>query len=93
MCYVELRGGLKPRGDKLFLYVESGVVLGRYIKTRPRCVYCGGSLESLGRSGARRCRKCGTVYHTSEIKWLYVRESRYIIPRPGMRRHLLRPRA
>ncbi|MEM4891991.1 MAG: tRNA(Ile)(2)-agmatinylcytidine synthase [Pyrobaculum sp.] len=91
MCYVELRGGLKPRGDKLFLYVESGVVLGRYIKTRPRCVYCGGSLESLGRSGARRCRKCGTVYHTSEIKWLYVRESRYIIPRPGMRRHLLRP--
>lgn len=91
LCYVELHGGVKPRGDKLYLYVEGGIILGRYIKIKPRCRHCGGSLESLGKSGAKRCRRCGAVYHTAETKWIYLQETRPILPREGMRRHLLKP--
>ncbi len=92
MCDVELVGGLKPRGGRLYLYVERAVVWGRYVKQRARCTHCGGSLESAGRSGGWRCRKCGTAYRSVATRWLYdVSVRRYLTPRVSQWRHLLKP--
>jgi len=91
-CYVELRGGVKPRGDGLYLYVESMEVIYRLVRIPPRCPYCGGSLESLGRGKGRRCTKCGTVFRSAEIRYvLSTAERGYYVPRPGEWRHLLKP--
>jgi len=91
-CYVELYGGLKPRRGSLYLYVERAHIHGRYVKIRQRCPHCGGALESLGRGKGWKCRKCGTIYHAVETRWvLDVTPSQYILPRPGERRHLLKP--
>ncbi|ACB39083.1 tRNA(Ile)(2)-agmatinylcytidine synthase [Pyrobaculum neutrophilum] len=91
-CDVVLYGGLKPRRGGLYLYVERAYVLGRYIPARSRCTYCGGSLESLGRGRGWRCRRCGAVFHSAPIRWLYdTAPRRALLPRPGEWRHLLKP--
>ncbi|WP_333639226.1 tRNA(Ile)(2)-agmatinylcytidine synthase [Pyrobaculum aerophilum] len=90
MCDVVLYGGLKPRAGGLYLYVERAHVLGRYVRVKTRCPYCGGSLESTGRGW--RCRKCGTRFRHIQIKWLYDHSARRtLLPRPGEWRHLLKP--
>ncbi|MFN7105634.1 MAG: DUF1743 domain-containing protein, partial [Pyrobaculum sp.] len=90
MCHVELVGGIKPRGGRLYLYVERGEVYGRYVRKKPPCPYCGGTLESAGRE-KRRCKKCGTVFHSTAYRWIYVETWRHLAPRPGEWRHLYRP--
>lgn len=91
-CYVELRGGLKPRGERLYLYVERMEVFYKLVQTKPRCPYCGGALESLGRGKGRRCRRCGTVFKSAEVRYLLSAEERGVyLPRPGEWRHLLKP--
>lgn len=92
MCDVELIGGLKPRRSRLYLYVERAIVWGQYVKQKPKCNYCGGSLESLGRGRGWRCRKCKTTYRSLSIRWLYdVSTRRYLIPKASEWRHLLKP--
>lgn len=92
MCDVELYGGLKPRFGQLFLYVERAYVLGRYAPSPSRCPYCGGSLESLGRDRRWRCRRCGVVFRSRGVRWLYDSSiAKAVFPRPGEWRHLLRP--
>jgi tRNA(Ile2)-agmatinylcytidine synthase len=89
---VVLYGGLKPRRGGLYLYVERAYILGRYVKVKTRCPYCGGSLESLGRGRGWACRKCGTLFHTATVEWLYDTSARrLLLPRPGEWRHLLKP--
>jgi len=91
-CDVVLYGGLKPRRGGLYLYVERAYILGRYVKVKTRCPYCGGSLESLGRGRGWACRKCGTLFHTATVEWLYDTSARrLLLPRPGEWRHLLKP--
>jgi len=91
-CDVVLYGGLKPRQGGLYLYVERAYILGRYVRVRSRCPYCGGALESLGRGKGWACRRCGTVVHTAAASWLYdVSTRRALLPRPGEWRHLLKP--
>lgn len=91
-CYVEIWGGVKPRGDRLYLYPEGLEVIYRIVERVPRCPYCGGSLESLGRGRGRRCRSCGTVFRAVEVEHLLATGERGIyIPRPGEWRHLFKP--
>ena len=91
-CDVVLYGGLKPRRGGLYLYVERAYILGRYVRAKSRCPYCGGALESLGRGRGWACRWCGTMLHAAEARWLYdVSIRRALLPRPGERRHLLKP--
>ena len=91
-CDVVLYGGLKPRQGGLYLYVERAYILGRYVRVKSRCPYCGGALESLGRGKGWACRRCDTVVHTAAARWLYdVSIRRALLPRPGERRHLLKP--
>jgi len=91
-CDVVLYGGLKPRQGGLYLYVERAYILGRYVRVKSRCPYCGGALESLGRGKGWACRRCGTVVHTAAASWLYdVSTRRALLPRPGEWRHLLKP--
>jgi tRNA(Ile2)-agmatinylcytidine synthase len=91
-CDVVLYGGLKPRRGGLYLYVERAYVLGRYVRVKTRCPYCGGSLESLGRGRGWACRRCGVVFHTATVRWLYDASARrLLLPRPGEWRHLLKP--
>jgi len=91
-CDVVLYGGLKPRQVGLYLYVERAYILGRYVRVKSRCPYCGGALESLGRGKGWACRRCGTVVHTAAASWLYdVSTRRALLPRPGEWRHLLKP--
>jgi Predicted DNA-binding protein containing a Zn-ribbon domain len=91
-CDVVLYGGVKPRRGGLYLYVERAYILGRYIKAKARCPYCEGALESLGRGRGWRCRRCGTVFHTVSVRWLYDTSARRpLLPRPGEWRHLLKP--
>jgi tRNA(Ile2)-agmatinylcytidine synthase len=90
-CDVVLHGWLKPRRGSLYLYVERARVLGRYVRERGECQYCGGSLESAGRAGWR-CRRCGTLFRSVRVRWLYdASAAREILPRPGEWGHLLRP--
>ncbi len=91
-CDVELYGGLKPRGGRLYLYVERAYILGRYRRARERCPYCGGSLESAGAGKGWRCRVCGTLFRRAATRWIYDHAPRaLILPRPGEWRHLLKP--
>ncbi|PLC64738.1 tRNA(Ile2) 2-agmatinylcytidine synthetase [Thermoproteus sp. CP80] len=91
-CYVELRGGVKPRGDGLYLYIESMEVIYRVVRSTPRCPYCGGALESMGRGKGRRCVRCGTVFKTAEVRYLLSTSERGLhVPRPGEWRHLFKP--
>ncbi|MEZ0248412.1 MAG: tRNA(Ile)(2)-agmatinylcytidine synthase [Thermoproteus sp.] len=91
-CYVEVAGGIKPRSGGLYLYVESLEVLSRLVRLRPRCPYCGGALESLGRGKGRRCVRCGTIFKTAEVRYFLSTAERGIyVPRPGEWRHLFKP--
>lgn len=91
-CDVVLYGGVKPRGESLYLYVERAYILGRYLAEKGRCPYCGGSLESLGRGKGWRCRGCGTIFYHVATKWLYdISPQDILLPRPGEWRHLLKP--
>ncbi|MFB6490124.1 MAG: DUF1743 domain-containing protein [Thermoproteus sp. AZ2] len=91
-CYVEVEGGVKPRAGGLYLYPERLRVLYRLERIPPRCPYCGGALESLGRGKGRRCRICGTVFRAVEVRWaLSTLERGEYAPRPGEWRHLFKP--
>ena len=95
-CRVVVAGGLKPRMGELWLYVEKLLIvddLARTARVKPRCPVCGGSMESLGRRGGLRCRRCGyvmragpaTVYAGDPRRWGLK------TPPPNEWRHLFKP--
>lgn len=91
-CLVYVWGGARPYGDELIVYAEGLRVLhDRVIMYQnPRCPLCGGSMESLGRSGGFRCRKCGFRGPLRRItrpraRWGSLR------PRLSEYRHLAKP--
>ncbi len=91
-CLVDLWGGIKPNGG-LSLYVEGVRVLhDRYVEVRnPRCPMCGGPMESVGRSGLLRCKRCG---FQGKLPRIIVPRNRWFLtnPRASEYRHLMKPR-
>ncbi|MGC9153207.1 MAG: TiaS agmantine-binding domain-containing protein [Vulcanisaeta sp.] len=90
-CLVQVWGGVKP-DDELSIYVEGIRVLhDRYVEIRnPRCPICGGPMESVGRSGLLRCKRCGFEDKIPRVfeprnQWFYAK------PRKSEYRHLMKP--
>ncbi|ADY00484.1 hypothetical protein VMUT_0270 [Vulcanisaeta moutnovskia 768-28] len=90
-CMVEAWGGVKPN-EKLDLYIEGMRVLhDRYVEVRnPRCPRCGGPMESMGRSGLLRCKRCGFEGKLPRI--IIPRNNWFLInPKASEYRHLMKP--
>ncbi|GAB6946487.1 tRNA(Ile)(2)-agmatinylcytidine synthase [Vulcanisaeta sp. JCM 16161] len=90
-CLAQVWGGVKPNGD-LSLYVEGIRVLhDRYVEVRnPRCPMCGGPMESMGRSGLLRCKRCG---FQGKLPRIITPRNRWFLanPRASEYRHLMKP--
>ena len=90
-CLVNIWGGLKPN-DEGIIYIEGIRVLhDREIEIKnPRCPRCGGPMESLGKSGILRCKRCG---FKDKIPRVISARNRWLIidPRRSEYRHLMKP--
>ncbi|ADN51201.1 TiaS agmantine-binding domain-containing protein [Vulcanisaeta distributa] len=90
-CVVQAWGGVKLNGD-FSLYIEGVRVLhDRYVEVRnPRCPVCGGPMESVGRSGILRCKRCG---FQDRLPRVLVPRNRWfsVNPRASEYRHLMKP--
>ena len=91
-CLVSVWGGVKPNNDGLSLYAEGVRVLhDRYAEVRnPRCPVCGGPMESVGRSGLLRCKRCG---FQGRLPRIITPRNRWFLanPRASEYRHLMKP--
>jgi tRNA(Ile2)-agmatinylcytidine synthase len=90
-CLVDIWGGVKP-GEENTIYVEGIRVLhDREIEvTNPRCPRCGGPMESLGRVGILRCKRCGFKDKLPRV--ISARNRWFLInPRESEYRHLMKP--
>ncbi|BDR91133.1 TiaS agmantine-binding domain-containing protein [Vulcanisaeta souniana] len=90
-CLVHAWGGVKPN-DKLNLYIEGMRTLhDRYVKVKnPRCPVCGGPMESIGRAGLLRCKRCG---FKDKLPRIIMPRNRWLLINPRMSeyRHLMKP--
>ncbi|GAB6944725.1 TiaS agmantine-binding domain-containing protein [Vulcanisaeta sp. JCM 14467] len=90
-CLVQVWGGVKQDGD-FSLYMEGLRVLhDRYVEVRnPRCPICGGPMESVGRSGLLRCKRCG---FQGKLPKILIPRNRWFLasPKASEYRHLMKP--
>ncbi|WP_243675850.1 hypothetical protein [Vulcanisaeta distributa] len=92
-CLVQVwGGGVKPNGNSS-LYIEGMRVLhDRHIEVKnPRCPVCGGPMESAGKSGLLRCKRCG---FQDKLPRILMPRNRWFLaspPRASEYRHLMKP--
>ncbi len=68
------------------------ISLNREELRNPRCERCGRSMESAGRRGGYRCKRCGTHRATKEVVTIErtIEKGLYEVP-PVARRHIAKP--
>lgn len=92
---VRVYGGVKSAQETLNLEKIEVLKLARIVKMEnPHCTRCGGRMESMGREGGFRCRKCRLKDSSlSKIQTEYPRSLALgiYLPTPSAQRHLTKP--